>query len=78
MVPNHHYAAHIPPQLEEYGTVYDIWAFLAERLNKTLKGTNLNNRRGGQQEVTMMREFDREMQVRTVVNCMYSPLVYLC
>ncbi|TBU58453.1 hypothetical protein BD310DRAFT_819367, partial [Dichomitus squalens] len=67
MVPNHHFATHIPSQLEEYGTVYEIWAFLAERLNKTLKSTNQNNRRGGQQEVTMMREFDRHMQVRAIV-----------
>ncbi|TBU39691.1 hypothetical protein BD309DRAFT_871794, partial [Dichomitus squalens] len=67
MVPNHHFATHIPAQLEEYGTVYEIWAFLAERLNKTLKSTNQNNRRGGQQEVTMMREFDRHMQVRAIV-----------
>ncbi|TBU38986.1 hypothetical protein BD309DRAFT_994083 [Dichomitus squalens] len=68
MVPNHHYATHIPAQLEEYGTVYEIWAFLAERLNKTLKSTNQNNQRGGQQEVTMMREFDRHMQVRAIVD----------
>ncbi|TBU36033.1 hypothetical protein BD309DRAFT_985233, partial [Dichomitus squalens] len=67
MVPNHHFATHIPQQLEDYGTVYEIWAFLAERLNKTLKSTNQNNRRGGQQEVTMMREFDRHMQVRAIV-----------
>ncbi|EJF59020.1 hypothetical protein DICSQDRAFT_172512 [Dichomitus squalens LYAD-421 SS1] len=67
MVPNHHFATHIPQQLEEFGTVYEIWAFLAERLNKTLKSTNQNNRRGGQQEVTMMREFDRHMQVRAIV-----------
>ncbi|TBU44115.1 hypothetical protein BD309DRAFT_893052 [Dichomitus squalens] len=67
MVPNHHFATHIPQQLEEFGTVYEIWAFLAERLNKTLKSTNQNNRRGGQQEVIMMREFDRHMQVRAIV-----------
>ncbi|TBU21201.1 hypothetical protein BD311DRAFT_679081, partial [Dichomitus squalens] len=67
IVPNHHFATHIPSQLEEYGTVYEIWAFLAERLNKTLKSTNQNNRRGGLQEVTMMREFDRHMQVRAIV-----------
>ncbi|TBU36577.1 hypothetical protein BD309DRAFT_1024222 [Dichomitus squalens] len=67
MVPNHHFATHIPQQLEEFGTVYEIWAFLAERLNKTLKSTNQNNRRGGQQEVTMMREFDRHMQVWAIV-----------
>ncbi|KAI0826965.1 hypothetical protein BC628DRAFT_1502389 [Trametes gibbosa] len=67
MVPNHHYASHIPAQLEEFATVYEIWAFLAERLNKTLKGTNLNNRRGGQQEVTMMREYHRDIALRSIV-----------
>lgn len=67
MVPNHHYAAHIPAQLEDYATVYEIWAFLGERLNGRLKATNLNNRRGGQQEITMMREHRREGQLRELV-----------
>ncbi|KAH9856601.1 hypothetical protein C2E23DRAFT_721443 [Lenzites betulinus] len=70
MVPNHHFATHVPPQLEDYATVYDMWAFLPERLNKVLKGTNLNNRRGGQQEVTMMREFNRETELRTMITCL--------
>lgn len=68
MVPNHHFASHLPAQLEEFATVYEIWAFLAERLNKTLKGTNLNNRRGGQQEVTMMREYHRDIALRSIVS----------
>ncbi|KAI0366609.1 hypothetical protein BV20DRAFT_951745 [Pilatotrama ljubarskyi] len=67
MVPNHHYSTHIPPQLDGYATVYGMWAFLPERLNKDLKDTNLNNRRGGQQEVTMMREFYREVELRSIV-----------
>lgn len=67
MVPNHHFASHIPAQLDEFATVYEIWAFLAERLNKTLKATNLNNRRGGQQEVVMMRAFQRDIALRAVV-----------
>ncbi|KAH9851419.1 hypothetical protein C2E23DRAFT_860602 [Lenzites betulinus] len=68
MVPNHHFASHIPAQLEEFATVYEIWAFLAERLNKTLKGTNLNNRRGGQQEVTMMRAYHHDIALRSIVD----------
>ncbi|KAH9858844.1 hypothetical protein C2E23DRAFT_880266 [Lenzites betulinus] len=67
MVPNHHFASHLPAQLDEFATVYEIWAFLAERLNKTLKATNLNNRRGGQQEVTMMREYHRDIALRSMV-----------
>ncbi len=67
MVPNHHFASHIPAQLDEFATVYEIWAFLGERLNKTLKATNLNNRRGGQQEVIMMRAFHRDIALRAVV-----------
>lgn len=74
MVPNHHYASHIPAQLEEFATVYEIWAFLAERLNKTLKATNLNGRRGGLQEVTMMREYQRDIALRSVVsNLPFAP-----
>lgn len=68
MVPNHHFASHIPAQLDEFGTVYEIWAFLAERLNKTLKSTNLNNRRGGQQEVIMMRAYYRDIVLRGIVS----------
>lgn len=77
-MPNHHYASHIPGQLDEFGTVYEIWAFLGERLNKTLKGTNLNNRRGGQLEVTMMREYHRDLALRAVVSSVSSALsIYL-
>ncbi|CDO75664.1 hypothetical protein BN946_scf184941.g17 [Trametes cinnabarina] len=67
MVPNHHFASHIPDEIEEFASIYEIWAFLPERLNKTLKGTNLNNRRGGQQEVTMMREYYRDLSLRSTV-----------
>ncbi len=68
MMPNHHYAAHMPAQLEEYATVYEMWAFFGERQNKRLKSTNLNNRRGGQLEVTMMRENQREIQLGSMVS----------
>ncbi|KAI8986142.1 hypothetical protein BD414DRAFT_461603 [Trametes punicea] len=68
MVPNHHFASHIPSQLEEFATIYEIWAFLPERLNMVLKGTNLNNRRGGQQEVTMMREYYRDLALRAMAS----------
>lgn len=82
MVPNHHFASHIPEQLEEFGTVYEIWAFLAEQLNKTLKSTNLNNRRGGQQEVIMMRAYQRDIALRGIVSpndvLVPSGCMYLC
>ncbi|OJT14070.1 hypothetical protein TRAPUB_9382, partial [Trametes pubescens] len=67
MMPNHHFASHILEEIEEFGSIYEIWAFLAERLNKTLKATNLNNRHGGQQEVTMMRAYYRNLAVRSMV-----------
>ncbi|KAI0363116.1 hypothetical protein BV20DRAFT_929772, partial [Pilatotrama ljubarskyi] len=57
MVPNYHFALHTEPQLFDYGTVYDIWAFLVERLNKLFKDFNLNNWGGGQLEITMMCAF---------------------
>ncbi|KAI0717703.1 hypothetical protein C8T65DRAFT_707076 [Cerioporus squamosus] len=66
MMPNHHYASHIPEQLDLFATVYEMWAFLGERLNLVLKSTNLNGRRGGQQEITMMREFDRDQELRNM------------
>lgn len=68
MVPNHHWALHTEPQLLDYGTVYEIWAFLAERLNKTLKGANLNNWDGGQLEITMMRTFERTNDAQSLVS----------
>ena len=73
-MPNHHFAAHVPPQLEDYGTAYELWTYLCERLNKVLKSTNMNNRRGGQQECTMMRHFLRDTQIAQLVsNCAVVP-----
>lgn len=66
-MPNHHFACHTEPQLLDYGTVYDIWAFLGERLNKLLKDFNLNNWGGGQLEITMMRAFYRNAEARSLV-----------
>ncbi|KAI0351887.1 hypothetical protein OH77DRAFT_1592537 [Trametes cingulata] len=70
MVPNHHFALHTEPQLFDYGTVYDIWAFLAERLNKLFKDFNLNNWGGGQLEITMMRAFYRNVDVQMLIQHM--------
>ncbi|EIW65136.1 uncharacterized protein TRAVEDRAFT_16965 [Trametes versicolor FP-101664 SS1] len=72
MVPNHHFALHTEPQLEDYGTVYDIWAFLAERLNKLFKSFNLNNWGGGQLEITMMQSFLRDVDLQATVQCVAS------
>ncbi|KAJ7598689.1 hypothetical protein C8J56DRAFT_708797, partial [Mycena floridula] len=43
MKPNHHWVIHLPPQIRDYGPVYNFWAFLTERLNKILKNMNSNN-----------------------------------
>ncbi|KAJ7240265.1 hypothetical protein C8J57DRAFT_1245473 [Mycena rebaudengoi] len=59
VMPNHHWAVHVPDQLPDYGPVYNFWAFLTERLNKLLKNLNSNNWTGGELEVLMMREFHR-------------------
>ncbi|KAF7368204.1 hypothetical protein MVEN_00140000 [Mycena venus] len=59
MKPNHHWAVHVPDQLDDFGPVYNFWAFLTERLNKLLKNLNSNNWTGGELEVSMMREFHR-------------------
>ncbi|KAI0349142.1 hypothetical protein OH77DRAFT_1415517, partial [Trametes cingulata] len=72
MVPNHHFALHTEPQLLDYGTVYDIWAFLAERLNKLFKDFNLNNWGGGQLEITMMRAFYRNVDMHMLIRHMAS------
>lgn len=59
MKPNHHWSVHVPDQLDDFGPVYNFWAFLTERLNKILKDLNSNNWTGGELEVSMMREFHR-------------------
>ncbi|KAJ7832571.1 hypothetical protein B0H14DRAFT_2592016 [Mycena olivaceomarginata] len=56
IMPNHHWAVHVPDQLLDY-------AFLTERLNKILKNINSNNWTGGELEVSMMREFHRKSAV---------------
>lgn len=67
MKPNHHWAVHIPEQILDFGPVYSFWAFLTERLNKVLKNMNSNNWTGGRVEVSMMREFQRNSALETVV-----------
>ncbi|KIJ09289.1 hypothetical protein PAXINDRAFT_87673 [Paxillus involutus ATCC 200175] len=63
MKPNFHWAVHLRQQILDYGPVYNFWAFLSERLNKVLKGSNSNNWIGGQIEISMMREFARGSQI---------------
>ncbi|TFK81258.1 hypothetical protein K466DRAFT_502435 [Polyporus arcularius HHB13444] len=67
MMPNHHFAAHIPDQLDLFGTVSEVWAFIAERLNLTLRSSNTNGRKGGLLEVSMMRAFYRNNEVCSIV-----------
>ncbi|KAJ7576456.1 hypothetical protein C8J56DRAFT_1117364 [Mycena floridula] len=65
MKPNHHWVIHLPPQIRDYGPVYNFWAFLTERLNKILKNMNSNNHVHGQLEITMLREFNRSASVES-------------
>ncbi|CAK5262381.1 unnamed protein product [Mycena citricolor] len=67
MKPNHHWAVHVFDQIRDFGPFYSFWAFLTERLNKTLKNLNSNNWTGGRLEVSMMREFQRGVQLETAV-----------
>jgi hypothetical protein len=75
MKPNHHYAVHIPDQLRDFGPVYEFWTFLTERLNKVLKTYNNNSWTHGQLETTMMRAFDREARIHTMVSTLCFILV---
>jgi len=75
MKPNHHWAVHLPDQLHDYGPVYNIWAFLSERLNKLLKSYDSNNWKGGQLEVSMLREFQRGLRLNAIV--ISSKLIFL-
>ncbi|CAK5271991.1 unnamed protein product [Mycena citricolor] len=54
-------------QIQDFGPFYSFWAFLTERLNKTLKNLNSNNWTGGRLEVSMMREFQRGVQLETAM-----------
>ncbi|KZV63255.1 hypothetical protein PENSPDRAFT_758090 [Peniophora sp. CONT] len=64
MKPNHHWCMHIFDQLRDYGPVPNFWSFTVERLNKIMKGFNLNHWGGGRLEVTLMRYKERDAQVR--------------
>ena len=68
MKPNHHWAVHLPDQLRDYGPVYNFWTFLSERLNKLLKSSETNDWKGGQMEVSMMREFERGVCLNSLVS----------
>ncbi|KAG6881965.1 hypothetical protein C0995_016448, partial [Termitomyces sp. Mi166 len=63
MKPNHHWAIHVPDQINDYGPVYTFWSFLTEQLNKVLKDTNSNNWGQGQLEISMLREFNRSSRL---------------
>ncbi|KAF8511920.1 hypothetical protein JB92DRAFT_2724598, partial [Gautieria morchelliformis] len=67
MKPNHHFLVHLPAQIHDYGPVYGFWCFLGERLNKLLKSFQSNNWGGGQLEVSMMREWGRDVQLHEMV-----------
>ncbi|KAF8482266.1 hypothetical protein JB92DRAFT_2764516, partial [Gautieria morchelliformis] len=69
MKPNHHYVVHLPAQIYDYGPVYGFWCFLGERLNKLLKSFKSNNWGGGQLEVSMVREWGRDVQLQETVSC---------
>jgi hypothetical protein len=72
MKPNHHYVVHMPDQLRDFGPVYEFWTFLTERLNKVLKNYNSNSWTHGQLETSMMRAFDREARIYTMVSFLDS------
>jgi hypothetical protein len=76
MKPNHHYAVHMPDQLRDFGPVYEFWTFLTERLNKVLKSYNSNSWTRGHLEISMMRAFDREVRVHTMVSITLSSSIY--
>ncbi|KAF8508318.1 hypothetical protein JB92DRAFT_2541987, partial [Gautieria morchelliformis] len=67
MKPNHQYVVHLPAQIYDYGPVYGFWCFLGEQLNKLLKSFKSNNRGGGQLEVSMVREWCRDVQLQETV-----------
>ncbi|KAF8471023.1 hypothetical protein JB92DRAFT_2771868, partial [Gautieria morchelliformis] len=67
MKPKHHYVVHLPAQIRDYGPVYGFWCFLGERLNKILKSFKSNNWGGGQLEVSMIREWGRDVQLHETV-----------
>ena len=68
MKPNHHFLVHLPAQIQAYGPVYGFWCFLGERLNKLLKSFKSNNWGGGQLEVSMVREWGRDVQMHETVS----------
>ncbi|KIK81198.1 hypothetical protein PAXRUDRAFT_35943 [Paxillus rubicundulus Ve08.2h10] len=62
MKPNFHWAVHLTQQIQDFGPVYNFWAFLSERLNKVLKSSNSNNWTGGQ--------FCQGAQMDAIVRCL--------
>jgi hypothetical protein len=68
MKPCHHWMIHHVEQLRDYGTSYEIWCYLTERLNKLFKGYNTNSSTHGQMEAVMMRAFMRNIHLDNLVS----------
>jgi hypothetical protein len=68
MKPNHHFLVHLPAQIHAFGPVYGFWCFLGERLNKLLKSFKSNIWGGGQLEVSIVREWGRDIQMHETVS----------
>lgn len=67
MVPNHHFATHIPDQILDFGPVYGFWCFLNERLNKLFKQYNVLNWDHGKLEISLMRALNRDISLNSLV-----------
>ena len=77
MKPNHHFATHLVDKILDYGPVYGFWCFLGERLNKLLKSFKTNNWDGGQLEVSMVRAWGRDNQMKQIVSILLL-YKYIC
>ncbi|KAF8587023.1 hypothetical protein K439DRAFT_1614695 [Ramaria rubella] len=72
--PNHHFTIHLGDHIRDYGPVYGFWCFLNERLNKLRKSFKCNNWGQGKLEVSMMRGWGRDIQLRDMIcNVQVSP-----
>ena len=72
--PNFHWVTHIFDQISDYGAVYNVWTFLFERLNKTLKSYGVNGHEGGEVEVSFFRAFSRDVALRDMVWPIFIPV----
>ncbi|KAF8578426.1 hypothetical protein K439DRAFT_1621346 [Ramaria rubella] len=69
--PNYHFSVHLPAQIRDYGPVYGFWCFLDECLNKLLKSFKSNNWGNGNLEVSMMRGWGRDVQIRDMASAFW-------